>query len=208
LTPAKLNAQRQAKEFKRRRERREMANGSSLSADEIRCRADRQMDELPLHLARQVAALDPPHALRYCQNDHLTIRFGAVFIAALKRAIASKQSAILATATKSGRCAWSGPSSMPTAATASIRTWPALYQDEADDNLKLRAQVEQLEYRLSLFENVLSSRFPNCRTLDEAFNLYDSMGKNAEMLKIEEIPVSEVELHPSLEDSRFRSIAG
>lgn len=46
---------------------------------------------------------------------------------------------------------------------------------ERDENLVLKTKIEGLEYRLSAFENLLYSRFPNCRTLDQAFNMYDSM---------------------------------
>lgn len=47
--------------------------------------------------------------------------------------------------------------------------------EEFEENCRLRTQMEGLEYRLLEFENLLGSRFPKCRNLDDAFNLYDSM---------------------------------
>lgn len=46
---------------------------------------------------------------------------------------------------------------------------------ERDENIQYRSTIEGLEYRLLGFENLLCSRFLNCKTLNDAFNLYDSM---------------------------------
>ena len=44
-----------------------------------------------------------------------------------------------------------------------------------EENLKLRQQVEQLEYLTGSQEADISSRFKGCRTINEAFFKYDSM---------------------------------
>lgn len=46
---------------------------------------------------------------------------------------------------------------------------------ERDENARYRSTIEGLEYRLLGFENLVTSRFPKCSTLGQAFNLYDSM---------------------------------
>lgn len=46
---------------------------------------------------------------------------------------------------------------------------------ERDENIKYRSTIEGLEYRLLEFENLLGSRFKGCRSINDAFNLYDSM---------------------------------
>lgn len=57
-------------------------------------------------------------------------------------------------------------------------------ESERDESNQLRMSVETLEYRLSEYENLLSSRFKNCRTLNDAFNLFDSV--EGRMLAAEE----------------------
>ena len=46
---------------------------------------------------------------------------------------------------------------------------------EREENLRMRSQIEGLEYRLYDFEILLGSRFKGCKTINDAFNLYDSM---------------------------------
>ena len=46
---------------------------------------------------------------------------------------------------------------------------------ERDENARLRSREEYLEFRLLEFENLLGSRFKGCRTINDAYNLYDSM---------------------------------
>ena len=48
-------------------------------------------------------------------------------------------------------------------------------EGEHEENLKLRQQVEQLEYLTGSQEADISSRFKGCRTINEAFFKYDSM---------------------------------
>lgn len=48
-------------------------------------------------------------------------------------------------------------------------------EGEREENLKLRQQVEQLEYLTGSQEAAISSRFKGCRTINEAFFKYDSM---------------------------------
>ena len=48
-------------------------------------------------------------------------------------------------------------------------------EGEREENLKLRQQVEQLEYLTGSQEADISSRFKGCRTINEAFFKYDSM---------------------------------
>lgn len=45
-------------------------------------------------------------------------------------------------------------------------------REEAD---RLRTEVENLEHRLGSYESLVGSRFRGCRTIGDAFNLFDSM---------------------------------
>jgi len=46
---------------------------------------------------------------------------------------------------------------------------------ERDENAQLRTKIEGLEYRVEGIESQVASRFKGCRSINDAFHLYDSM---------------------------------